>query len=63
MRQSLRDFLREIRDDFVYFHTLVTKGNPDWVSRKPPRVSKAEIRDMLEAELAEYQATPPEDGR
>lgn len=61
MFHPLRDFLREIAEDFKYFHMLVTKGDPDWRARKKRPVSPEEIRELLEKERDQAKR-PPSDG-
>lgn len=61
--QSLREFLREIFEDFLYFLGLLTKGDPDWVPRQKPSVDESDIRDMLEDELAQDDEPPSFDAK
>lgn len=63
MLHSLRDFLREIKEDFVYFLRFVTKGDPAERARRHMRVSKRDIRELLKEELSKDEKTPPQDGK
>jgi hypothetical protein len=63
MLHSLREFLREIKEDFVYFLRFVAKGDPEEQARRNTRVSKRDIRNLLKEELSKDETTPPQDGK
>ena len=63
MKHSLREFLQEIKEDFVYFLRFVTERDPAEQARRNMRVSKRDIRDMLKEELSRDEKTPPGDGK